>query len=203
MYFSCGSSSTGRYAKLRDMNVIGRTGSTLPLGLFRFDGFERNGTALLQWQVGAAGEVQVFEIERRTPQADFATIGTVQPSSLQSTFHFTDDQLPPGIVYYRLRTLDKAGRSSYSRTVVINRKLAGSYALFPNPAAQTITITHPALAKASEIRIVNTGGQVVSRILAQQSSTQTTVPVQFLYPGSYRALVFAEDSYVVLSFIKQ
>jgi hypothetical protein len=204
MYFSCGSSSTGRYAKLRDMNVIGRTGSTLPLGLFRFDGFERNGTALLQWQINDVREVAAFEVQRRTAQTDFSTVATITPAGIsQTSFEFADDQLPPGVVYYRLKTLDKAGRSSISRTIVINRRLAGSFALFPNPASQTLTITHPALAKAGEIRVVNANGQVVSRMPAKQYSTQTTLPVQGLMPGSYRALVYAGNERGVLNFVKQ
>ncbi len=154
--------------------------------------------------MGDADEVQAFEIERKTPQSDFAPIGTVQPStSVQSTFHFTDNQLPPGIVYYRLKTLDKSGRSSYSRTVVINRKLGGSYVLFPNPASQTITITHLALTKSGEVCVVNASGQVVSRMATKQYSTQTTISVQGLMPGSYTALVYGANERGVLKFVKQ
>jgi len=204
LYFSCGSTSNGRYAKLRDMNVIGRSGSTLPLSLFRFDGFERNGSALLQWQINDVREVAAFEVERRTAQTAFAKLASVSPAGIsQKSFEFADDQLPQGVVYYRLKTLDKAGRSSLSRTIIINRRLAGTFALFPNPASQTITITYPALTKAGEIRMVNARGQVVSRMTIQQHSTQSTLNVQGLMPGSYRALVYAGGKRQGLNFVKQ
>ncbi|MCB0771598.1 MAG: serine hydrolase [Flavobacteriales bacterium] len=73
--------------------------------------------------------------------------------------------------------------------------------LFPNPAAEVLTLTLPSGASEGELRIVDTMGRV---LLAKQVRTTTEhIDLRDLAPGSYRCLLTSGNGRVVEGFVKE
>lgn len=73
--------------------------------------------------------------------------------------------------------------------------------LFPNPAAEVLTLTLPAEAAEGELRIVDVMGRVVRTI--QVRGTTARMDLQDLAPGSYRCVLTIGNGRWVEGFVKE
>jgi len=165
---------------------------SLPITLLNFTGIKRYPDADLQWQTSGESNGDYFEVERRIDnESHFATIGTVnaQTSSSQSTtYRFTDnDVLTSGSqFYYRLKIVDKDGRTSYSNIIQLSLQsqdvfVKGVY----NNAGNSLIIAAGNKAQVRElnIRILNSVGQVM---MSQRSPYQDSrIDISKLAAGTY------------------
>src|SRR5690606_23476992 len=79
----------------------------LPIDLVSFTGKKlSNSAAQLNWSITASSTPDRFEVLRSTDGNNFSTIGTVSAVDLQTNYSFTDNALPVGTIYYRLRLVD-------------------------------------------------------------------------------------------------
>ncbi|MBF9239253.1 T9SS type A sorting domain-containing protein [Hymenobacter sp. BT683] len=126
----------------------------LPVELLSFTAEQRGTTVALAWATASEKNSDRFEVERSRDGHAFERIGQVaavgSSSSIQS-YGFEDSQAPKtassqGLIYYRLRQVDRDGTFSYSpvRTVKVGAGLVGSQptlALYPNPTTGAATLT--------------------------------------------------------------
>jgi hypothetical protein len=75
-------------------------------------------------------------VERSADGANFTTIGSLKGS----TFNNFTDLLPGAINYYRIKDVDKQGRTTYSRTVAIESVVAYGVDIYPNPAERMMQV---------------------------------------------------------------
>ncbi len=202
LYFSCGSSSAGRYAKLKEVNVLGRLNSPLSLGAFSLTGFEDNNRVILQWQAETADPSAKFFIERSYSPAGFQAIGSVPAQANVSGYRFVDDQLPGGNLQYRVYTLNAQGEKMYSRVVYIGRNINKQFNLFPNPAAQQVSVIHPRFEQGASLQIFDAGGRVIHQKNIPASTGRTELFVSDLRAGLYHVKITGSNGSSVLSFFK-
>ena len=91
---------------------------------------------VLKWITFYEKDNDYFEIERSQDGFSFTTIGTVKSignNTAQTQYQFIDDAPPFGKIYYRLKTVDKQIRTSFSRAVEIDFSIEKKFVLFPNP----------------------------------------------------------------------
>ncbi|MES2431274.1 MAG: T9SS type A sorting domain-containing protein [Bacteroidota bacterium] len=118
----------------------------LPVNLVSFDGKYNNGIAQLQWITSSEQSIESFELEKSfTGGNDFvkvATINTTGNSQLSKNYSFNDPILNMGVIYYRLKMVDKNnGLAKYSKIITLH--IAKGIVLnniSPNPFSSFINV---------------------------------------------------------------
>lgn len=97
---------------------------TLPLNIISFNASASNANTRLVWQTDNQADVDRFEIERSgINSSTYTVVGSVPVNNSSSgTYSFTDLNARNYITkgYYRLKVIDKDGRFTYSRIVLVN-----------------------------------------------------------------------------------
>jgi hypothetical protein len=91
---------------------------------------------LVSWKAIIDDSHDHFEVERSVDGENFTTIGSVTGSLANS---FTD-LLPDAINYYRIKDIDKQGRTTFSKIVVIETVVAYGVDIYPNPADRMMKV---------------------------------------------------------------
>lgn len=99
--------------------VLSCTAKPLPVELVSFNAIcQSNGSTLLKWTTATEVNADKFEIQKSNNAVDFVTIGTILAQyPYGGSYSFTDNTKNTGIVYYRLKTVDKDGSFKYSHLV--------------------------------------------------------------------------------------
>ena len=115
-----------------------------PLTLLSFNAGYDNSNLTIWWKTTNEINTKAFDVERSLDARNFEAIGTVTATNLRSDnkYSFIDKNPAIGVVYYRLKTIDKDGTVRFSDVVAVNTKLPGKLAIYPNPAINMVTLTH-------------------------------------------------------------
>lgn len=114
----------------------------LPLELLHFSARRVGENAnQLDWATGEEEEATSFVVERSGNARDFIAIGVISGKGVGSTYRFDDHTPLAGDNYYRLM-IREAGKSSYSKTVLVKGSgtVPGEVQLSPNPATDRVKI---------------------------------------------------------------
>jgi PKD repeat protein len=165
---------------------------TLSVSLLKFEGYHNNGKNILNWETSSEMNNSHFDIERSFDGHSFHIIGRVNGalnSTNNRTYTFTDplhDAPGQSRFFYRLQSVDVAGRREQSPVVNINiRKPIGGMMVYPNPAKRGEIIYIDIKQAVSNISMYNALGQMVYTSNANQIGT-TNIPVSHKWaPGQY------------------
>jgi hypothetical protein len=118
-------------------------GSLMPLNFISFTATPQDNKAMLKWQTAEEVNTAYFNIQRSIDGNDFVTIGKVNArGNGNGNYVYADplSSLKGNVVYYRLQSFDKDGRSQYSKVkgIKLTRPV---YSISPNPARSFITIS--------------------------------------------------------------
>ena len=123
---TCGNNSFSQF-------LIASTGSSvLPVTLLRFSGRQQQHTTLLEWEVAEEINLLAYEVQRSSDGINFKVIGNVDAIN-KTTYNFTDAQPVTGNNYYRIKLIDKDGRSRLSAIIKITFDKNGIIKLLPTP----------------------------------------------------------------------
>ena len=131
----------------------------LPLKLIAFTGKKEKGTDFLFWSTESELNTKHFDIEKMQPTGLFAFAGRV--NAMGSGNHAYTFETPDleSASYYRLKMVDKDGRSSFSKVIVLTESsISGNVIIFPNPAKNWFQISK---ANNAKVKIINSAGRVV------------------------------------------
>jgi hypothetical protein len=157
--------------------TIGSTSSvTLPLTLISFDAVRQGGTNQLTWRTASEQNTNYFEIENSTDGKQFKAIGRLTAAGNSTTplgYSFVE-HAPAGIVYYRLKMVDKDGKYTYSKVVSVSneQQLTLPIRVSPNPVVNK-AILKGLSGKAVLIKLITIKGEVV----LEQKTNQQTVEI--------------------------
>ncbi len=162
----------------------------LPLKLLAFSA-KRNGTTnLLLWQTSQEINTDHFDIERSPSGKDFSKIGRVKTGT--GVYTFTDQTSLPLLNYYRLKMVDKDGRSAYSKIVSLQTNGIARASIFPNPVSSSATLQvwgdH---AETVMIKMVNANGKVLSTKTSKlfAGNNQILLDMQSFSTGVYMVFI--------------
>jgi hypothetical protein len=116
----------------------------LPQNISSFSLNEIAGGAKLSWKnASESSALTTMEAERSSDVRHWDLVGTVSPVSANYEYSVVDNNLLPGINYYRLRYSFADGRIIYSEILKLNRADRGNIQLsvYPNPAKNHLTIS--------------------------------------------------------------
>lgn len=162
-----------------DMNV-------LPITLLSFVAAKQGSQTYLDWVVAGDEGVSMYVVERSSDGNHFIPIKSVNSvnAAIQHTYSVYDRTPLNGANYYRLKTVDMAGKATYSNVIVINFENQNSYIIYPNPAKNYVNIQSPI---AGTINIYNINGALVKTEILEAGMNK--IDISKLSSGMYVVLI--------------
>ncbi len=192
---------SSRYLMSRQMVISGLTASNpsvLPLDFLSFNAKLTDGISKqvkLSWSTANEVNTKSFAIERKT-SAGFATIGSIASNNTAGTnnYIFTDIAPASGVNYYRIKQIDKDGKSSDSKVVQVENKGSLILSVYPNPTSQTsVSVNHNIGGDNATLKVLSLQGLVAVTQLVAKGSNKTVLDISSLASGYY-AVVFENGS---------
>lgn len=152
----------------------------LPVTLTHFTAQLSGRVVQLAWQTASELTSRHFLAERSLDGHPFAPLQSVPAAGTSTTprsYAALDAQaLATGVPtrYYRLRSVDQGGTSTYSPVQAVALPLAAGLALFPNPATTTSTLV--GAAPGGRIQVLDALGRVVVAATADAAGTTELLP---------------------------
>jgi hypothetical protein len=137
----------------------------VPVGITSLDAHAKDHDIQVNWKVIHEKNVQQYEVERSFDGVQFVKVATqVAANADSSSYNWVDTKVIPGYYYYRIRSIDKKGKVTYSEKVKV---LIGNgqplITIYPNPITNGIInlqfINQPS--GKYGIRLMNQLGQII------------------------------------------
>lgn len=181
------------YNEISVSNLIRLNGTTvLPITGFSLSGKrETTGDVLLNWQTLSEKDTKLFEVEVSNDGSTFRKIGELPASNNSNALKIYNKRinsiyLQKADIYFRVKSVEFSGKTSYSNTIKVDENASGKIRLFPNPASAYTVLYFPQEIKAAEISIFDAQGKRVST-----TNVTITIGGQYklstanLLPGTY------------------
>lgn len=180
---------------------------SLPMQFLSFEGAEKETNVELNWKTANASNTDFFEILRSADGLSFNEIGRVS-NYTPTIFSFTSTDFHPliGKNYYRLKQVERDGKYSYSKTIVISfPKSTASLQINPNPATDKILVSLlPSLeVENSFLLIKNVLGIVVQRVSFSSSKGKKIIDISSLPKGTYFVSLILNEYSITKKFVRR
>ena len=197
--------------------TISSSNSTLPITLSSFTGEKGESRNILKWSTASEQNNTGFEIQYSANGRNFEKLSFVSSkaangnSSSTLSYEFSDANNFNSNAYYRLKQVDKDGKTSLSNIVFLKGEKTSRMSLstiYPNPAHSSINLTIDAPASDNiNIEIRDIAGKLVLRQPSAVVNGANKVPlnVASLPGGSYfiKAISKTGEQTPVNKFVKQ
>jgi len=147
-------------------------GIPLPVELVSFSAIYADGGVHLTWSTASETNNLGFEVQRCQDNIHFTKIAFVRGWDTTAESHhyeYINDEVQPGVYYYRLKQLDTDGTFSFSAPVQVQVFAPNRYELgqnFPNPFNPTTEISFQMKEKGrAQLTVYNLLGQKVARLV--------------------------------------
>lgn len=181
----------------------------LSCDIINFKAVLTNTITQLEWKVLCRQEAAYFEVERSIDGYSFHSVRQVNGRLLLNeieTYNTEDNivALNASIVYYRLKTVLRTGRVSYSNIIAVKPVgLLSVVQLYPNPARDRIQVLiNSSSSTKAEILILDASGKAVLSLneSLQQGSNSFSYNISSLTNGLYYLKVNTGTGDVVFKF---
>lgn len=177
----------------------------LPVKLAAWTIASRDNKVELKWTTAMEENSSHFNVQRSNDGIHFSTIRKINAAGeSQSAIHYNiiDDAPASGQNYYRLQMVDRDEKTEYSSVLSAwIGDTGGKVKVLGNPVTDKLVVILPAIANAkSEWRIINAGGQLISRGTA--AGNRLEVNSAALRAGIYWLQVTVGSMTRSVSFIK-
>jgi Secretion system C-terminal sorting domain len=180
----------------------------VPVELTSFIGNVNNsGNVVLNWSTATETNNQMFEIQRRTNENEYFTIGYVEGAGTTTEprdYNYTDKTTTTGTYYYRLKQIDFDGRFEYSDEVEVEVKGPLNFTLeqnYPNPFNPSTKISY-SIPEAGYVKlsVYNVVGEEVAVLVDKQVDAgfyEVNFDAKNLPSGAYIYKLQANNSFEV------
>jgi len=192
---------------LRVYRVLANSATfTLPLNFLSFNAKpDALGKSVnLNWKTTNEINTKEFIIEKRTETTAFTSIDK-KPSNNTAGIHnysYTDNNVSPGMAYYRLKQIDNDGVYEYSTVALADVKGNLSFEIFPNPTTHMLDVVHESGITAATIKVLSLSGKILIESAVSNGSTNTKINVSSLSSGTYVLLYDGINHQNTFKFIK-
>lgn len=170
---------------------------TLPVELVSFSANFNSSKVDLKWATAMEKNVSHFVIEKSTDGVtynDLSVVFAFGNSDQLRNYNFTDKNInpaQPGVIYYRLRSVDIDEKSTLSEVRVIRIAKSNEKAItvlaYPNPVSNELRITIPNSWQGKKVsyELFDHNGRNIIKSAPGNSSQTETLNVSSLAPGMY------------------
>ncbi len=179
--------------------------AVLPTTLQSFNAKSNKNGVELNWTSINEMNFNYYQLEKSISGSEFSTLAIIKAKSINGSatnYSFFDASMTAEKQYYRLKMVDKDGKSKYSQIVFINTRRAVDFAVYPNPVIDQMVVTHPIVKSKDVLNIYTINGRFIKTILLAEGTMQTTISGANLPKGSYTISHIREGVISGLSFIK-
>jgi len=166
--------------------------------LLYFDAKPEDRVVQLNWATESERNNAYFVIERSADLENWTFVDQLVGagnSSLQKNYHSTDFSPLNGLSYYRLKQIDADGSESISEIrSVLNTT---GFTLSPNPATDELQISGLPKSGNTQIKLLNTVGQVIT--VFEANNSVTSLNIASISDGIYFICI---DGYEPIQFLK-
>ncbi len=170
----------------------------LPLKLASFAATKQYTNTCVSWSTAFEQNNAYFDVEASSDGILFSNIGTIQAignSNSEHNYKFIHSDPGKGTHYYRLKMVEKSGKSTYSPTRVINFSEKNNLLAFPNPVKDRLSIS--GVKVGTQLCLLDPDGKI---LLIKRVKTPTeTMDLQSFSNGIYfvRSTIDGEASAVI------
>ncbi len=160
---------------------------------------------LLSWKTFSENDNRGFVIERSIDGVRFDSIEFINSLSNAGNgaeYSYIDNAADTGKNYYRLKQISFDTKINYSPVKTVDIKGGNSIRIFPNPAKDVLNIKAKFPLANSQVKIINSTGQLVNRYIINNNSN-AAIPVNHLSPGIYTGEITKGTSSLKFNFVKQ
>ncbi len=204
----------------KDGNAVTWNGSTasysntlctrpaLPVSMINVTASNTKDANIIKWRTEHELNTDKFILERSYDGKNFTAITNVNAiGSNSNNYQFTDKTNENKTAYYRIKTIDKAGKFVISRIVKVvpSRSNLSVNNIYPNPAKENISIEWNSLTKAKAIvKIIDITGRVLQteNTMALAGYNKRMLNVSKLPHGKYIIQISTDQDVVTASFNK-
>ena len=156
---------------------------TVPLKFLKYEVRSTN-EKLVENLWTTANEINVshFGIQRSLNGKDFETIGKLNAKGFSyNEYNYVDIQPLNGDNYYRIESIDRDGKRSYSEVLFMNVNKKNGINIYPNPSRDIVKVE--SIEQIKEVKIIDYLGRTIYQSIAsfQQSSVNTKQFTKGLY----------------------
>ena len=145
--------------------AIGKKGDLLPVKLYNLKATVNNNDVNVSWSVSNEIDMNKYVVERSNDGRNFETVGEVLAlNKNENNYHITNNNVVAGTYYYRLVSVDKTGKTTYSQMLKVNNQAKLSVSVYPNPASKEIVVA--GIANGASMQITDAIGKVVYKKIA-------------------------------------
>ncbi|MES2429498.1 MAG: T9SS type A sorting domain-containing protein [Bacteroidota bacterium] len=182
-----------------------RPAGTVPVSLISFNATLVNGQTKLYWSTNNEINVAKYLVEKSIDGKNFnATENIILASNLISnTYSVTDQDLIVGVNYYRLKIIDRNGGSKYSNIIAVNNKAKNALAVFPNPVANNLYVSHSKALDGAKLEVYGIDGRKITEYKVTKDAVQSTVNATGLAKGNYNLVLVNGEKIQYIQFVKQ
>jgi len=192
-----GNITSGLFSSFSDFVLAHNTNFILPLKWISFTGMIRNHVAELKWQTAEEINTAYFNVEKSIDGFSWEKISTLNSNNNSvNSYSFTDNN-PASQNYYRIRSVDRDGRTSYSKVISLSISATGPIIIIGNPVKPgevEVLISNTALLQKEkwQVRIFDIGGHL---ILSEQRKPENNLrfDASRLKQGNYILIIQADD----------
>lgn len=142
--------------------------AAMPVALTSFDAQKSQGGVLLQWSTASERDNNYFQVEHRSANTDWETLGKLYAkgnSTTPQSYSFLHRAPVEGDNYYRLRQTDFDGRFDYSPIAAVSYIAGPVVEISPNPLnGNTLNIKLTSTENAHQLRLYNLQGQLLQTV---------------------------------------
>lgn len=128
-------SDAGSSAANRFMLVFRAAAGPLAVSFVSVNAYKNNSFVTVEWKTENESNMEKYEVEQSFDGIHFSLIGTASAlNDSKNTYDYLDKYPAPGNNYYRIRSIEKDGKSTYSPIVVLRMEnMKSSFSVYPNP----------------------------------------------------------------------
>jgi hypothetical protein len=182
--------------------VIAITSTPLATQLERFSASLQGRYVQFNWQMSNENSVDYYEMERSADGTNFSSIGTI-PATNRRFYSLQDASPLTGVIFYRLKIIDKDGKRLYSdvRTITINKSIG--VMVYPNPAKAVINVKLPEslINKKTIISLSSMDGKLLFSSKMSAAGQTAIIDVSKFANGKYHIRI-ATDTEVINTLIE-
>ena len=141
----------------------------------------------VSWKTQSEETGDRFDVERSIDGRSFILTATVDAKgTAPAQYNYTDEKPYPGTTFYRLKMVDKDGRTSYSKTVTAEMKASGFMLhAFPNPVNNELTVrVSGGISGKGQVALADVTGRPIRKFTVDQSGV-LEIPMTDLNNGVY------------------
>ena len=178
---------------------------TLPITLTSFTASKNKTSVVLNWRTANEQNNAFFAIERsNNSNNNFKEVGKLNSkgNSDQTQQYLFEDFNPfNGGNYYRLKQVDKDGKTTYSKVVFVDFGELIAIKLYPNPVKDLLTLEGLTPNIKTNISIIGLQGSVLAKTTANNSTYSWNI--KQLPAGTYYVRIEAGKNVTTLKFVKE